>query len=255
MKIVELTPFISPEQFFIVGLIIFLSLFIYSTIGFGAGMIAVSLAGLYYGKLEIFVPLLLLLTLPAEVVISIKDRKFLDFRKLGFFVALSLPTMFAGALLLKSYSTESWILALMGLIITALALYFLKYDRNAIRLKGSFWKYLMGLISGLLGGIYGIGGPPMIIYFKVIQLEKSEFRVTLLSIFLFMAITRFGIYLFMGFYNRELFMGALSMVPFMLLGLVSGMILHGKISEKRFRMLTSLFLLVCGLLLILKKTL
>jgi uncharacterized membrane protein YfcA len=57
----------------------------------------------------------------------------------------------------------------------------------------SFWRYPAGFLSGLLGGLLGISGPPLIIYMKL-RYPKTFFRSQLIGIFFLGTGWRFFLY-------------------------------------------------------------
>ena len=121
---IESTFFNSFEQVLIVGAIVLLAQFIYSAIGFGSGMIAISLYAILYGEINDFVPFFLLMCLPVEFFISYKERKKINFKELLSFIFYITPALIFGVYLLKNFSGEG-IVFVLGIIITALAVFYL----------------------------------------------------------------------------------------------------------------------------------
>ena len=109
-----------------------------------------------------------------------------------------------------------------------------------------------GSISGVLGSLFGIAGPPLIVYFKTKKVDKSYFRVVLLSIFLFMGFLKFIAYLAFGLYSEKIFISVITVLPFSLLGLYLGNLAHDIIPENLFKKFTSVILLISGVILIIK---
>jgi len=248
----ELTFFTSVQQFLIIGGIIFLSQFVYSAIGFGSGMIAISLLTLLYGQIDLFVPFFTLLCLPAEAWISIKDRHQINYQHTWIFLVFIIPALFLGSLLLKQESNQR-LLLLLGAVIVIFALYYLFFeDRIRFNLQHRGWLLFFGVLSGVLGGLFAIGGPPLIFYFKSIRLNKTEFRVALMSIFLAMTIARFVIYVGLGFYSVPMLWSMGLTLLFAVAGLIAGMRFHDLLPETLFKRLTSFVLFISGLLLFLK---
>ncbi|HMA69491.1 MAG TPA: hypothetical protein VKN74_06430, partial [Candidatus Mcinerneyibacterium sp.] len=80
MEFFNNTLFPNISGLILISLIIFLSQIIYSSIGFGSGMFAISLFTLFYGNIDYFVPFFILVCLPTEIFISIKDRKLINYK-------------------------------------------------------------------------------------------------------------------------------------------------------------------------------
>lgn len=247
-----MTFFQSMNQYLLIGLAVFLGQFVYAAVGFGSGMITISLLTLMFGQVDLFVPFFLLLCLPAELTVAIRDRRHVRLKETGAFLFYITPGLVIGAWVLKS-APDTLLLVALGSLITLLALYYLFFEsRFRIRTDSPVWIPVAGTLSGILGGLYGVSGPPLIVYFKSSGRPKRVFRAALLTIFLFMSFFRLAIYGTMQFYTGPILISVLATVPFAAAGVAAGMWSHERISEERFRMVTSLILLISGLLLIVK---
>ncbi len=247
-----MTFFQSFEQFWVVALIIYISQLIYASIGFGAGMFAISLLALFYGKLDYFVPFFILIGLPTELFISLKDRALLNYSNTWYIIVAMLPPLLLGSYLLKK-ATNVWMMMILGVVIIVLAVYHLFFEKRFCpSFVNKVWAPSFGAISGILGGLFCMGGPPLIFYFKCMKLDKYRFRVTLVSIFLVMTIMRILFYTGFGLFSKRIIFSSLSMLPFGLLGLFTGSKLHSTIPEKLFKKVTSIILLISGVLIIIK---
>lgn len=248
----DMTFFQSLDQYLLIGLAVFLGQFVYAAVGFGSGMITISLLTLMFGRVDLFVPFFLLLCLPAELTVAIRDRHHVRLKETGAFLFYITPGLIIGAWVLKS-APDTFLLVALGLLITVLALYYLFFEnRFRIRTDSPLWVPIAGSLSGVLGGLYGVSGPPLIVYFKSAGRAKRVFRAALLTIFLFMSFVRLLIYGTMQFYTVPILISVLATLPFAAAGVGAGMWSHERIPEDRFRVVTSLLLLVSGLLLILK---
>jgi uncharacterized protein len=242
----------SIDQLILVIFIFTCSQLIYASIGFGSGMFAISLLGLFFGQLEVFVPLFVLVCFPTELFICIKDRKHFSFKKNYLYILLTIPFIILGSYLLTVIPSK-WPLVFLGFVVFILAIYFLAYENKITwRFKSKSWQVLFGALSGLMGSLYGIGGPPLIIYLKGLKLTKREFRAMCVSVFFAMSIIRLPAFFGMGLLTHDIIKAWFFILPFSLLGVYIGHSLHKKLSEKRFKRMTSMILLINGLLLIVK---
>jgi len=244
--------FTDLNQFIIISIIILFSQIIYATLGFGSGMFAISIMAFLFGKLEFIVPFFTLVCLPTELVISYKDRKEINIRNTWIFLIGIIPALFLGSILLKNSENKIFLL-ILGSIILLLSLYYLIGEkRYKFDLKGFLWVPLFSIISGVLGGLFGMAGPPLIFYHKHKKLTKRQFRVALLSIFVVMTFFRIVFYFFLDIINLSLILTSLSVVPFALIGLWMGNKLHHIVPENIFRIIVSIALGISGLLIIFK---
>jgi len=251
MDFLSYTFFESPEQYFIVAGVVLLSQFIYSTIGFGAGMVAISLFALLFGdQMVVFVPFFTLLCMTTEMTVCYRERSSLNVRRMFGFLAMLCPTMLLGVLALTKEKNFA-LLILLGGVIASLAVYYLILgDRKPFQFKNKLWLIIFCGTSGFLAGLYGIGGAPLVIYFSGLGMKKSEFRITIVSIFLTQNILRFLMYWMDGKVDMSIVLSSLTILPFGLVGMVVGIALHNSLSERVFRKVVSGVLFCFGMLLI-----
>jgi uncharacterized membrane protein YfcA len=104
-----------------------------------------------------------------------------------------------GFLILK-YGDEKLIRMYLGIIIICFSLFSL-WKKN-IRLPdsaGQSWLYGSGFVAGVLGGAYGMNGPPLAVYGTLKGWPSQHFRATLHAYFL--PASLFGL---IGFWNLKL---------------------------------------------------
>ncbi|MFH1418997.1 MAG: sulfite exporter TauE/SafE family protein [Planctomycetota bacterium] len=260
----ELFP--NLTTFVLCGLIVAGAQLIYAMVGFGAGMFAIALLALVLPDLAPAVATLLILTFVTEVwVLAGHWRK----AKLWLLVGL-LPTMIIGMWLgtaLLTGGDEAWLKRMLGLVVLAAGLWFLVGDRQRNDRpdtadapdfdnskqpwhRGTKWLSIpAGLISGLLGGLFGTGGPPIIIFLRAYRLDKGAFRSTILWFFLLMSFVRAESYLHSGLLTWSEIVAAGWLLPPSLAGMLLGMAAHRRLSEKHFGIVVAVLLVFLGVLL------
>jgi len=198
------------------------------------------------------VPLLLLVNLPTEGWVSWRDRKSISFANAGWLLPAMLLGLPLGTWLLSEVGDQAWVLTLLGVVVVLFAVWLLWDSLRAALPKrdlpgplGSF----VGLVAGILGAMFGTGGPPVILWFQLQGLGKGAFRATLLGLFLVMSITRVPTYAAAGLLTRQVFVSAAIVLPAGLLGLLLGQHLHLEIPERRFRQGVAVVLGVLGVML------
>ncbi len=249
----EFLLFNSFHAFFIAALIIFLGQVVYAALGFGSAMISITLLSLVFGDLSQVIPYFLLLCVPTEIAVVFKNRKSIEFGFVKRFVIFLFLGLLIGSYLLK-YTIPKHPVLYLGIIICIVALYFLFFEEKlsfTFKKNGVAGKVL-SFITGILGGVYGISGPPIIIFLKGLKLDKTAFRATILSIFFSMSVLRTIIYTFLGLYNLKIIFTAILTMPFVLLGLYLGNKIHLSVPEGKFKKITALVLLINGIILVIK---
>ena len=134
--------------------------------------------------MEIAVPLSVLISIFIAAIIVVQDRKEIHFESakwLIIFAALGIPI----GLYLLIYGNENVTKALLGLLIFLYAAYSL-ISKNTFKLKidNKTWLFACGFLSGILGGAYGLNGPPLVIYGNLRGWTAKNFRATLQAYFL-----------------------------------------------------------------------
>jgi uncharacterized membrane protein YfcA len=198
------------------------------------------------------VVLLLLVNLPAELFVTWRSRRDIRWRPiagLGMGIAVGIPV---GAWLL-SHTDPEIILTLLGWFLIGVGLLFIKLPPGGRITPPVAAAPPTGLLSGVLTGLFGTGGPPLIIWYHLAAVGKSAFRANLMTIFLLMTVVRVPSYIANGLVTAPRLWSALLVMPGVLLGAWLGHRLHLRISERTFRRLVSLLLAVLGLMLLIKR--
>lgn len=174
---------------------------IYATIGFGAGMFAVALMALVLPDLTDIVVVLLMLTAVTEVWVLARTWRRVKIPLLGWLVPGMVAGLWLGTRILVT-TDISLLRRFLGLVVIGAGLYFVLEHRarpsyhsrtdNAApaSLKVPWISLPVGLFSGLLGAMFAIGGPPVIIFLRAHGLDKLTFRSTILTYFLLMSFLR-----------------------------------------------------------------
>ncbi len=111
-------------------------------------------------------------------------------------------------------------------------------------------QFGFGVISGLMGGLTGVWGPPMVIYLSARQTEKDEFVATTGLLILVGSLPLLGGYLAQGFMDRQLAVVSATMVVPTLIGFTLGEYLRSRMSTEKFRRVLLFVFLGLGLNLI-----
>jgi uncharacterized protein len=245
------TIFPSLFEFLTTCGILIIAQMVYVLFGFGSGLIAVGSLALLFPQIQDVVVLLLLVNLPAEVLVVMKSRREIRWRPiamLGVGVGLGIPV---GAWFL-TVADPLFILKILGGFLILVGLVFLRLP-NGRRIHPRAWVAApTGLLSGLLTGLFGTGGPPLIIWFHLSAENKSAFRANLMTIFLLMTFVRVPTYAAAGLINAPRLWSTLAVLPAVFLGAWIGNRLHIRISEARFRFLVSVLLAGLGAMLLIR---
>ncbi len=224
---------------------------VYVLFGFGSGLIAVGSLALIFPEIKDVVVLLLLVNLPAELFVTWKSRQEIRWKPiagLGVGIAVGIPV---GAWLLSTIDAEM-ILTVLGWFLVAVGIVFVKLPSGGRFVPPAAAAPPTGLISGVLTGLFGTGGPPVIIWYHLAAVGKSAFRANLMTIFLLMTFIRVPSYAVNGLVTVPRMWSSVMVMPAVLFGAWLGHRLHLQISEQTFRRLVSLLLTALGVVLLIK---
>jgi uncharacterized membrane protein YfcA len=167
----------------IVLVIVFGATLIRSAFGFGEGLIAVPLLA-FFIPLRVAAPVVVLVSITIAGMVVAQDWKKIHLGASGWLVLFTLPGIPLGLLLLTS-SHQRMVKAGLAVIIMAFSGYSL-IGRAPLELRRDSrgWLFVCGLCAGVLGGAYGMNGPPLAIYGSMRRWSAQQFRATLQAYFL-----------------------------------------------------------------------
>ncbi|MCP4898671.1 MAG: sulfite exporter TauE/SafE family protein, partial [bacterium] len=108
----------------------------------------------------------------------------------------------------------------------------------------------VGMVSGVLAGLFGTGGPPVIVYYQLSGVVKASFRGNLMAIFLVITLVRLPSCAIAGLITTPRLLAALAVLPAVLAGAWLGNRIHLQIEEITFRRMVSVALIAIGVLLV-----
>jgi uncharacterized membrane protein YfcA len=163
--------------------IVFLATLIRSAFGFGEALVAVPLLALFI-PLQVATPLAVLLSITVAAAIVIQDWRHIHLRSAAGLVIATLFGIPLGLLVL-THAHQDAARAVLGLLIVLFALFSLAApDHFRIEQEHRSVLLLVGFIAGVLGGAYGMNGPPLAIYGSLRRWSPQHFRATLQAYFL-----------------------------------------------------------------------
>jgi uncharacterized protein len=226
--------------------VLFFATFIRSALGFGEALIAVPLLALSM-PVQVAAPLAVLVSITVAVVVVIQDWRQVHFRSAGWLVLSTLFGIPLGLLLLKTVP-ESVVKSILGAFIIAFALYSLTGRKP--ELHNDRLAPLFGFTAGILGGAYGMNGPPLVIYGVLRRWQPAQFRATLQGYFLIASIVGMAGYAATGLWTRTVSNYFLLSLPLALIAVFLGHAIHRRLSSSRFLICVNVGLAVIGVLLL-----
>lgn len=215
--------------------VVFVATVIRSAFGFGEALVAVPLLALCI-PVPVAAPLAVLVSITIAAVVVVQDWRKIHVRSTGWLVASTVVGIPLGLLLLTSSRQEAVRMAL-GALIVAFSVYSLVGRRPPELKKDSrIWLVGCGFCAGVLGGAYGMNGPPLVIYGAMRRWSAQHFRATLQGYFLPASLLGMGGYWFVGLWvpavTHYYLLSLPVMVPAIFLGRVVNHRLRGEIFLK-----------------------
>ncbi|MDJ0740986.1 MAG: sulfite exporter TauE/SafE family protein [Gammaproteobacteria bacterium] len=217
--------------------------------GFGSGLIAIPLLALVL-PLTVAVPLVVFLDYVASATHGLKDRAQICWREILPLLPFTAVGVLLGLYLFRS--VDAVLLAhALGVFVLLYASYSL-FFKDSLGIVSRRWSAVAGLLGGLIGTLFGTGGPFYVLYLKHRGLDKTQFRATFATIFLLDGAGRLTGYLSGGFFDRDWITLAALSLPLMAVGLYLGGHVHTTISQRAFHVAVSSLLVISGVSLLLR---
>ena len=218
--------------YFVKGLCGFANTLVFSTIlSFGVDNINIS-------------PIELLLGYPSNLIISWKERKSVNWRVCLPLAALVLLGNIPGILLLKNVDTQL-IKVIFGFVIIGIGIEMLLREKSKKAEESKVLLIIIGMISGILCGLYGIGAL-LAAYVGRVTDNSQSFKANICMVFIVENTFRIIMYLATGIITLQSFKQALMLIPFMLLGLFVGMKSSSVLDEKLVKKIVIIMLIISG---------
>lgn len=213
--------------------VVFLATLIRSAFGFGEALVAVPLLALMM-PLRVATPLAVLVSVTVAAIIVAQDHAHIHVRSAGWLVTASLFGIPPGVLLL-SMGHASLVKMLLGLLILVFSLYSL-WGRMPLHLARDHRGGLLlcGFTAGVLGGAYGMNGPPLVMYGAMRRWTPAQFRATLQAYFLPASLAGLGGFWWAGILTRPVLLDFLLSLPAVACAIPLGHWLHRRMPAQSF---------------------
>lgn len=226
----------------------FASFFVKGVCGFANTLVLQSILSFRTDNIVIS-PVELLLSFPANAMMTIKERRHIRWKLCLPVAAIVLAGCIPGIFLLKNVDTTS-IKIIFGIMVVAIAIEMFFRDKR--KNNGKSNKILMwgiGILSGILCGLYGVGAL-LSAYFGRTTDNIHEFKANISFVFVCENILRTIIYSAVGILTFDILKMALMIVPFVIGGLALGMFCGKFINENIVKKIVIVMLALSGVSLI-----
>lgn len=222
----------------------FLGALVYGITGFGSALVTIPLAT-HFVPLPFALAVFVLQDFSSALRVASENPRDVVRAEVVRMVPLMVVGTIVGTGLLLILPRKASMLAL-GLFVLLYGAWSL-LQRGALRLVTQRWAYVAGFSGGVVGMLFGAGGPPYAIYLSHRGLSKEQFRstLTLNSVFSIgfrvVALASAGL-----LFRTEVWMTALLVVPTAMLAIFLASRLFRRISRELLLKLVALLLLATG---------
>jgi uncharacterized membrane protein YfcA len=229
--------------------VLFIATLIRSVFGFGEALLAVPLLALVM-PVEVAAPLAVLVSITIAFLILVQDWRLVHVRDAGWLVLSTLFGIPLGLVLLRT-APESIVKMILAVIIIAFSVYSLSGGRTR-ELTDDRFAWFFGFQAGVLGGAYGMNGPPLAIYGALRRWPPAHFRATLQGYFLPASVAGMVGYAFAGLWTPAVNRFYLVSLPGVVIAIFLGRTLNRRLRGRQFISYVYLGLAAIGLILLLQ---
>lgn len=200
--------------------------------------------------LKVAAPLAVLLSITIAAIVVAQDWKKVHWRSSAWLVLSSVAGIPLGLLLLAG-GHQQLAKAGLALIIIGCSAYFL-IGRVPFHLQRDSRRWLLasGFCAGVLGGAYGMNGPPLAVYGMLRRWSPQHFRATLQGYFLVASLVGLFGYATAGILSATVSRYFVTSLPVVLVAILIGRALNRRLSGHGFFRVVYVGLVVIGAVLI-----
>lgn len=220
--------------------------FIQGVSGFGAGIVFMSI-------IPYFLSVISSATISNFMSVFLNLMMSYHYRKSMKINLLLMPALFfilggtISILFVTKINTE-FLKLVLGIFLIVLAVYFSLFS-DKVKIKANVMTmFICGFISGICDGLFGIGGPLMVLFFLPLTHSKEEYLGTISTFFSIVCTYNMILRVFQGLFTVFLLPYALISILMVFIGLQIGNRVVAKIDDQLLKKLTYIFIGVCGLI-------
>ncbi len=229
-----------------IAAIMMIAAFVKGVSGFGSSLIAIPLIAAFFLLPQETRVLVVTINLCLNVFMLVQARSFNKeaFKTfLPLIVSVILASLISGVFLDRFEERMFTVVLSVLLIFTALNKLF---KLSWVIRHASRYFVPVGLLGGALNTLLGAGSVPVLIYLGNSDLKKDDFRVTIVLFLFILNSSSLLSFVLNEQYPLPLVWLSLSLLPMVLVGNALGMKMQGRINDRSFDVLISVFLLVMG---------
>ena len=230
------------------AIVFFVSSAIAGFLGFGNGIVCISVLALTHGVTEA-AGLTNFASLTSCTALLYMLRQHVDWRSAGLLLSTGLVGVLIGVQVLANVD-GALMKGGLGVIVIGICLFNLRAGARTASELGTPWALFAGFSAGALQGALNTGGPPIVAYLYSRASTPEAAKATTQVVFIVMGLLRLASSVNEGLIDGQLALTGMSLAPLIIVGLVIGNRFSQRVSPERFKKVTWVALGGLGLLLI-----
>ena len=233
-----------PDNFYLIIIIIIFSGFIRGFLGFGSGLITIPILSFLYSPIFAVV-FNIIIEIPTTIYLTFIGLKNCKFREISLMFISMMLMIPIGTIFLISVEEQ-----IIKILMSILVIFFVILIASGWRLKSKITKFVLvigGIVSGLMQGSTGMGGPP----FATILLSKGDndkiTRGNILIMFSGIVISTLISMYFFNLFSFELLITGVLASPIYIMASYIGSIFFNTSGKKYFRNISLFALGIIGI--------
>src|SRR5262245_27481079 len=240
----------TPETMILVALVVFVGYSIFGATGFGASPLTIPVLAQVL-PLTFVLSLTAILDLSAGLMLGFHTRRQADTRELFALLPFTVVGLTLGVTLLVKLPRRATVLAL-GVFVCVYALHVILRRRPLQRLSRG-WAAPAGVVGGIVGALFGMGGPPYVMYITGRIVDPAAQRATIAQMVILNVGLRVVAFALAGlFASRALWTAVALLLPVAWLGVWAGHHAHVRAAPATTARIIGAVLLLTGITLIVR---
>ncbi len=212
-------------------IVVFISGLVRSALGFGDALLSMPLLAYALG-IRTATPLVALIAATNAVVILFGNWQQVELKATRRLIISSVLGLPLGLFMLKN-APEKLVMDGLGILLVLFGLAYLALP-SLPQLRGRLYPYLFGFLAGVLGVAYNTNGPPIVLYGSLQGWSPERFRATLQSYFFPFGLFILAGHALSGLWTSQVFIYYAWTLPIILLAILLGSRLNGRIPSRLF---------------------
>lgn len=241
-----------PEQIIYIILLAAGASFIQRTIGFGFGIFIMTALPFLMPSYGEAVTLSGLLSLTSATIVMVKYLKFVTWKRLLPIVASFIIFSTIAICLLDKIEGQA-MRRILGITLILISLYFSFFKARLQKLirptKG--WQYGTGAASGIMGGLFAMHGPPVVLYLIVSEPDKDHYMGMIQTYAVVTNITMLAVRAFNGYVTPAVGSSYIYSLIGLAIGVIAGNWAFKHIPNRLFTYIVYAYIGVSGLIILL----